>query len=259
MKQPYISKLLMPGVWQITDRPQGEFGVDMYLLEGSSKALLIDAGDSKADLAGFIGGLTGKPVEVVIAHGHGDHTAGMDQFRQVYMSHKDIESLNSMFGTGLSESDVIDLKGGEVFDIGTYKIEVIAVPGHTPGSVVLLDRERQLLFTSDALGSGSVWMQLPESSPIEAYAAELRKLVDYLAEFDRLKVFVGHDCQRNLGYGMQYIKDVLACAEGIVSGEITGTPTEDKSELFGGLSASYGQMTGFIYKADKIYLRKQPR
>lgn len=33
MKSPYTSQLLMPGVWQITDKPEGAaFGVDMYLL-----------------------------------------------------------------------------------------------------------------------------------------------------------------------------------------------------------------------------------
>lgn len=257
MREPYIPKQLMPGLWQITDIPEGaSFGVDMYLLEGSERALLIDAGESKADLAGCIEKLTDKPVDLVITHGHGDHAGGADQFPRVYMSHKDLDILNSIFHLNLSKSNIQDLQGGEVFDLGGCRIEVIALPGHTPGTVVLLDRERQLLFTSDALGSGTLWMQLPHSTPIEAYVNELRKLEQLVEDMDDLKVIVGHDCQRNLGYGRQYIKDVRTLAERIVSGETAGTPTEDKSEFFGGLSASYGQMEAFIYKPDNIYIKK---
>ncbi|HOB19771.1 MAG TPA: MBL fold metallo-hydrolase [Candidatus Atribacteria bacterium] len=257
MKSPYTSQLLMPGVWQITDKPEGAaFGVDMYLLEGTTRAFLIDAGESKADLAGYIATLTDKPVDLVITHGHGDHTAGMGQFERVYMSHKDVPILNSMFRTKVKASEIIDLKGGEVFDIGTYKIEVVALPGHTPGSVVLLDRERQLLFTSDALGTGVLWMQLPCCTSIEAYAEELRKLEKHVEGMDGLRLYPGHDCQKNLNFGMQYIRDVRTLAEKIVSGEVTGTPTEDKSKITGGLSASYGQMIGFIYKAENIYNKR---
>lgn len=238
----YSEKLLMKGIWEISDKPDGSNpSVDMYLIEGRDRALLIDAGDSKGDLAGFVKKLTDKPIDLVITHGHGDHTAGLSQFKSVYMSHKDIGDLNAFFGYNLDETMVINLNGGEVFDLGNYKIEVISLPGHTYGSVILLDRERQLLFTSDALGSGVIWMQLPHSTSVEAYAKELLKLEKLVENMNDLKIFVGHDCQRSLGFGKQYITDIRILAEKIVSGEIVGTPTEDKSELFGGLSASYGK------------------
>lgn len=257
MREPYISKQLMPGLWQITDLPEGaSFGVDMYLLEGSERALLIDAGESNADLAGYIRKLTDKPVDLVITHGHGDHAGGAGQFSRIHMSHKDIGILKDFFRLGLDKSGIQDLQGGEVFDLGGCRIEVIALPGHTPGTVVLLDRERQLLFTSDALGSGTLWMQLPHSTPIEAYVKELIKLEQHVEGMDDLKVLVGHDCQRDLGYGRQYIRDVRILAERIVSGETVGVPTEDKREIFGGLSASYGQMEAFIYKPDNIHIKK---
>lgn len=254
MCEHYYSKLLMEGVWEIIDKPDGLHpSVDMYLIEGNDRSLLIDAGDSNADLKGYISQLTDKPVDLLITHGHGDHAAAIAQFERVYMPHKDIDILNSLFGFKLNETMVLDLQGGEVFDLGNCKIEVLALPGHTYGSVVLLDAKRQLLFTSDSLGSGSIWMQLPHSTSIEAYVKELHKLEKLVEGMDQLKVFVGHDCGRSLGYGKQYIKDVRILAEKIISGEIIGKPTMDKSNFFGGLSASYGQMSEFIYKPNNIY------
>lgn len=159
MCEHYFTKLLIPGVWEITDKPDGiNPYVDMYLIEGSHRALLVDAGDSNGDLMGYLRKLTDKPIDLLITHGHGDHVAGMAQFEKVYMSHKDIGILNTFTGFNVDKSMVVDLHDREIFDLGHCKIEVIMLPGHTYGSVVLLDRERQLLFTSDSLGSGTIWM-----------------------------------------------------------------------------------------------------
>lgn len=73
---------------------------------------------------------------------------------------------------------------------------------------------------------------------------------------NELRLFVGHDCQQLLGFGKQYITELRIIAERIVSGEVVGTPTEDQSDLFGGLSASYGQMSGFIYKPNNIFIER---
>ena len=256
MSEFYSSKLLMKGIWQITNKPDGVHSyVDMYLIEGSSKALLVDAGESNEDLIGFIRTLTEKPVDLLITHGHGDHAAAFAQFDRVFLSHQDIDILNTIFGYNMDETMVINLQGGEVFDLGDCKLEVIALPGHTYGSVVLLDAERQLLFSSDSLGSGGIWMQLPQCTSVEAYAGELRRLEQRVEGMDHLQIFVGHDCQRSLGFGKSYLQDVRTVAEKIVSGEVIGRPTENKDDFFGGLFASYGQMSEFIYKPGNIHMK----
>lgn len=254
ISENYDAREVMKGIWQISDKPDKiKPSVDMYLIVGSEKALLVDAGVSNADLKSFLSQITDKPIELVITHGHGDHAAAMHQFDKIYMSHKDIDILYEFFKIKADENKVIDIQGGEVFDLGDYKIEIMALPGHTYGTVFLLDEERQLLFSSDGLGSGNIWMQLPHSTSVEAYYEELCRLEKRLEKLDKLRIFVGHDCQRSLNFGKEYISDIRILSEKIVKGEIKGEATEDQSELFGGLTAAYGKMKDFLYKPDNVF------
>ena len=41
------------------------------------------------------------------------------------------------------------LKGGEVIDLGTLRVEVISTPGHTPGHVAFFFKEPEVLFMGD--------------------------------------------------------------------------------------------------------------
>lgn len=59
---------------------------NMYLLEGSEKALLIDTGYGAGNLRAFVEKLTDKPIIVVNTHYHPDHAAGNGEFEEVYMS-----------------------------------------------------------------------------------------------------------------------------------------------------------------------------
>jgi hydroxyacylglutathione hydrolase len=248
----FKATLIMPGVWDITDRtPSNPAYVDIYLVEGTEKALVIDAGVSGSDLLDFVKTLTGKPIEMVLTHGHGDHIAAVTQFDKVSMSEKDFNLMYNMMMTDFKSSGMKDLKGREVFDLGGCKLEVLALPGHTSGSVVLLDRERQLLFAGDAIGSGSLWMQLPESSSVEEFLDEIRKLEKSLDGLNELKPYLGHNCLMSVKPDKNYITDTRIAAEKIVSGEVTGAPS-GRSDFPGSITVAYGQMTDFLYRPGKV-------
>lgn len=56
--------------WQLED----PFRTYLYLIEGTERAVLIDAGNGFSGLKEVIASLTDKPVSVVLTHGHFDHT-----------------------------------------------------------------------------------------------------------------------------------------------------------------------------------------
>ena len=61
-------------------------GEQMYLIEGTEKAALIDSGSGVGDLRAFVKTLTDRPLMVLLTHNHIDHAMGTAQFETVYIS-----------------------------------------------------------------------------------------------------------------------------------------------------------------------------
>lgn len=100
------------------------------------------------------------------------------------MSDKENELID-LFKMKIDLANFRNIKDGHIFDLGDRKLEVIEVPGHTPGSVVLLDAANKLLFSSDAIGTGHLWMHIPGTLTLEQYLESLRKLAERKAEFEK--------------------------------------------------------------------------
>lgn len=82
--------------------------------------------------------------------------------------------------------DQIALAGGDVFRFDHFDLEVIHTPGHSPGSVVLLDRGNGVLFSGDSLIEEIAFNPALESDgkePVPGY----RSLPSYRASLDLLE------------------------------------------------------------------------
>ncbi len=202
---------IVDGVFAIYEPGQYE-EVISYLITGSRSALLFDSGLGMGDIQSVVKQLTSKRVSVLNSHAHYDHVGGNHQFDTI-VGMKHPFSLQRSLGTPNSElvqfvsgdwvwktlpprfvvSDYQTrpweysrwLRPGEAIDLGGVSLEVIHAPGHSPDSIVLLDRDRRLLFTGDTFYLAPLYAQLEESSFADymATAAKLAALadeVDYL-------------------------------------------------------------------------------
>jgi glyoxylase-like metal-dependent hydrolase (beta-lactamase superfamily II) len=70
-------------------------------------------------------------------------------------------------------------------DLGSRVLTVIHAPGHTPESIVLLDRDRRLLFTGDYIYEGPLFAFLP-GSDLNHYLLTARHLVGTVPDGTRL-------------------------------------------------------------------------
>jgi glyoxylase-like metal-dependent hydrolase (beta-lactamase superfamily II) len=86
-------------------------------------------------------------------------------------------------------------EGGEI-RFGEIRLTVLHTPGHTEGSVCLLDRDGGLLFSGDTLFAGG-WgrVDLPGGDP-EAMVASLARLTELE---DAVQVFPGHGDATTIG------------------------------------------------------------
>ena len=70
---------------------------------------------------------------------------------------------------------------GDIIDLGERKLEVVHVPGHTPGSITLLDREERCLIGGDPIQiDGEIYM-FGLHRYMEAYVFGLEHLLERTA------------------------------------------------------------------------------
>jgi para-nitrobenzyl esterase len=190
-----------------------------YLIEGTTEALVIDACTGQEGLREIVQQLVGnKPVKLALTHGHGDHSGGVKYFPEVYLHQADAGSLAKNV---TAERRYID--EGTVFDLGGRTIEVVTIPGHTPGSVAFFDRAGRYMMTGDGIGSTMVWMQI-SNLPLTTYLASVKKLEAMKGSVDEL--YVGHHEQEAVKLTTQYITDMRIVTEKVLDGTIETTPYE---------------------------------
>ena len=129
------------------------YNESLYLLEGDTRAILIDAGTKIADLDKVVAAITEKPVTLVATHAHPDHTgSSIDCFPELYIAPGDAASQFIANYKGR----IRELKDGEAIDLGGRVVEVVFTPGHTPGSTTFIDRKAGYGFSGDSFGSGNL-------------------------------------------------------------------------------------------------------
>ena len=150
-----------------------------YLIVGSERAILFDAGSGYRDIRAVAKALTNKPITFVPSHFHFDHVGNgltFDRLAVVDLPHirsriKDgylqltwQEHLGSAEGYDPPRLQVDEwLTPNEWIDLGGRKLRVLYTPGHTDDSISLLDANNGYLFSGDFAYTGPLFAFLPNS------------------------------------------------------------------------------------------------
>ena len=190
--------------------------VRCFLIVGEKKGLLFDTGAAPCDMLGLIRSVTDKEILVVHSHGDGDHTANSCLFPVIYAHPAEFEVI-LRFRPEL-EGRLCPVVEGDSFDLGGQSLEVIETPGHTPGSICLLDRENQLLFSGDTISFGVFLF------------GDHRDIRTFRKTLDKLQTLGGYDkvfpCHGACPITPEIIPTLKAVVDGALDGSIQGTKTE---------------------------------
>lgn len=200
---------------------------NIWWRQGRDRDLLVDTGLGIASLRQALRTLTAtqglpwrEPI-VVLTHGHLDHAGGAAEFEDVRAHPGDVPAAaTSLHGPTFAqqlgakpdpslpdgilvsaspraawdprhhevgEITTTPAEAGHIIDLGDRQYEVLHLPGHTHGSIALLDRVNRELFSGDVVYDDFLLDNLHESDP-----EDYRRSMDLLRRLDVNDVRPGH-------------------------------------------------------------------
>ena len=101
-----------------------------------------------------------------------------------------------------------------MIDPGCRPLEVIHLPGHTPGSIALLDKNRRMLFSGDPIQDGEIFM-FGVHRDMDAYQESLKRLQRRISDFD--SIYPSHG---TMPVAKELIGQLIDCAGQVGNDEI---------------------------------------
>lgn len=198
------------------------FRANLFHVVGQDADLIIDFGMGLAPLRPFLNIDIGKPVIAVATHVHADHIGSFNEFEHRlgheveadgFAGMEDAVTLAHLFrglpqGVEQTPEPSFDqnhyailpapltrvLAENETVDIGGPSYKVLHLPGHSPGSIGLLDEASGVFFSGDAIYDGTLVDDLPGCDK-SAYRATMRRL----RELDVSVAYGGHGAPMSRG------------------------------------------------------------
>ena len=184
-----------------------------YLLgsAGQSACLLIDVGAEPEALLDFLAEGNLQLETVVLTHGHYDHLAGFKKLLKAQpqakliigqdaqkVARNPLKNFSALFSLPISapKADRLVVEP-ERIEFDSMSLEIMDLPGHSPGSIGLYDAQERSVYCGDTLFAGSIGRTDFPGASHELLLESIRNKLMVLP--DDTKVCPGHGQQTTIG------------------------------------------------------------
>ncbi len=197
--------------WRFEDE-----GVRFFLFCGTEKAALIDSGMNVPNAKKLAEELTDLPMILINTHADPDHISGNAAFEEAYMGPDEEDNYRANGGQG----KIHHVHEGGVIDLGDRPLRIIDIPGHTPGSIAIIDEKNRILVSGDSVEDGNVFM-FGERRDIDKYIKSMKHLLEFTDSFDEIYAMHGSFPVKN-----ELIEKLIEGAQLINDGKVDGRVVE---------------------------------
>lgn len=173
------------------------------------ECILVDPGLDNESIEKALGRVKLTPRAIFCTHGHFDHIGSAEYFGRKYQIHVHLHEADTRIARAANftmmalkmpwridvPASFMYMDEGTVWTDGHTHVESIHVPGHTPGSVVLLIDGRA--FSGDTLYRQGTWLGSMPETDRDQLVGSLRRLWTLLP--DEMAIYPGHG--RSAGFG----------------------------------------------------------
>jgi hydroxyacylglutathione hydrolase len=137
--------------------------------EATKVGAVVDPGGDLDDIHAAIAQVGMTVEKILLTHGHIDHAGGAEDLRKVLgvkiegPHRADKILLDALEKQGAAYSipakNVVPdrwLNEGDTVTVGGHVFEILHCPGHSPGSVVMVNRAQKFMFAGDVIFQGSI-------------------------------------------------------------------------------------------------------
>ena len=191
----------------------GEMGNNNYLLVDNGEAALIDVTGTIPELDAVLKENNAQLKYVFLTHAHFDHIMGLkalqDKYQiKVYMHQDDKEILdgtnNFLTAVGMDPIEIptvdVYLKDGDKVKVGNAELDVIHLPGHTPGGVGY--KYEHWLFAGDTIFMNSIGRTDLPGGDHQTLVNSIKERIFTLD--DNVIIYTGHGADTSVEYEKKY-------------------------------------------------------
>lgn len=191
----------------------GEMGNNNYLLVDNGEAVLVDCTGLIPELDSVLKELNADLKAILLTHAHFDHIGGIVKLQakhdcKVYLHEDDKKTLDTtndfMHAVGMPPMEIpnvdVWLKDGDKVKVGSEELEVIHMPGHTPGGVGY--KIGNMLFSGDTIFMSSVGRTDLPGGDSDTLINTIKNKVFTLD--DNTIIYPGHGTDTSVGFEKKY-------------------------------------------------------
>jgi len=191
----------------------GPLDTNCYILynEKSAESIVVDPAAEAEKIIDVLNEIRKTPKVVVLTHTHFDHIGALKDLKDAYKDMKILlhplekDMLKSQsgfarfFGIKIKEPPPADglIDEGDVLQLGDDRLEVLYTPGHSSGSISLLNKNDRFIIVGDLLFQGSIGRTDFPGGSFEEIKRSIQKKVYSLS--DDFIILSGHGEKTRVG------------------------------------------------------------